>query len=267
MSDAIANALRIAAPNDMGGISRALIDALRQKAASGDPNAQAGMAQHDAAMTNPLWGSSTYLSQQPANNLGEALQKVPPEAMFLSNFLGPAPMKAYHGARSSYGAADTYNPRKSQYKAFFAAESPELANSFARSYGEAPRVYPVEIAPTARIFDPRANPEHGAALAAAIEANPSMVSGSLMGKNTLLELARKGDGGLMEFPGVQQWLKKNKFDGWRFEDTAANPGIENRSAIGMIRPGHVRSATTGDLIYGGAGAAILPYLFGGDDQK
>lgn len=91
MSDPVTNALRIAAPNDMGGIERSLIEAMRRKAAEGNQNAQAGVAQHDASMANPLWGSSTYLAQQPANTLGEMLQRVPTEAMFLANFTGPGP--------------------------------------------------------------------------------------------------------------------------------------------------------------------------------
>lgn len=114
MSDPVANALRIAAPNDMGGIERSLIEALRQKAAAGNANAQAGVAQHDASMANPLWGSSTYLSQRQVNSLGEALQKVPLEVMFLSNFMGPKappprvpnPIKAYHGSPHDFDKFD-----------------------------------------------------------------------------------------------------------------------------------------------------------------
>lgn len=114
MSDPVANALRIAAPNDMGGIERSLIEAMRRKAAEGNPNAQAGVAQHDASMANPLWGSSTYLSQRPVNSLGDALQKVPPEVMFLANFMGPKappprvpnPIKAYHGSPHDFDKFD-----------------------------------------------------------------------------------------------------------------------------------------------------------------
>lgn len=166
---------------------------------------------------------------------------------------------AYHGASSAY-KDDVYNPRKSQYRAFFAAESPDLANSFARSYGDSPRVYPVTISDTAKIFDPKGNPAHGQMLAEAIDANPGLVAGSLMGKDTIRRLATEGDGGIMEMSGVQQWLKRKGFDGWKFEDSAANPGIENRASYGMLKPGHVKSSITGETIFSNPDEAALPGL-------
>jgi hypothetical protein len=159
-----------------------------------------------------------------------------------------SPLRGYHGASMPYEGG-TYNPRKSQYKAFFGAENPELANNFARSYGDNPRVYPVEVSPSANMFDP-ANPEHSAKIVAAFDKNPSMLSGFLMGKDSLRRMLAEGDGGLMESAGVQQWLRKNKFDGWRFQDTAAPPSADGkRGAFGMIKPGFVHSSTTGDLLY------------------
>ena len=160
----------------------------------------------------------------------------------------PEPLRGYHGASMPY-EGDAYNPRKSQYKAFFGAERPELANNFARSYGDNPRVYPVEVSPSANMFNP-ANPEHSAKIVAAFDKNPGMLSGFLMGKDTLRRMLAEGDGGLMESTGVQQWLRKNKFDGWRFQDTAAPPSADDkRGAFGMLKPGFVRSSTTGDLLY------------------
>ena len=162
-------------------------------------------------------------------------------------------IRAYHGASSPYDG-DKYNPKKSQYGAFFAAESPDLANGFARLYGDAPRVYPVDIAPTAKLFDAAANPSDAAKLLAAYDKNPGLLEKTyLAGNETIKKWLASADSGMMEDKGVQKWLRKNGYDGWKFVDSAAPPSAgENRSAIGMLKPGHVYSATTGDLLYANA---------------
>jgi hypothetical protein len=164
------------------------------------------------------------------------------------------PQRAYHGAKVPY-ENDVYKPRKSQYNAFFAAEDPAYASKFARNY-EGSRVYPVDISPDAKMFD-YTNPAHTEKLAKAIEKNPGILQQTyLVSKDSIPKWIREGDAGILEDAGVQRWLRKNGYDGWKFEDTAGI-GV-NRASFGMLKPGHVRSATTGDLLYGNAPAGAIP---------
>lgn len=165
-------------------------------------------------------------------------------------------VRGYHGASSSY-EGDIYNPRRSQYRAFFAAESPELANNFARSYGDAPRVYPVDME-LKNTFD-ASNPAHGDAIVRAFEKGGLFDRNYLMGSDTIRAMLRNGDAGLMEDPGVRRWLQRRGYDSWKFEDTAAPPGIDNRTSYGVLKPGLVRDLA-GNVLFSNPETSAAPGL-------
>lgn len=165
-------------------------------------------------------------------------------------------VRGYHGASSSY-EGDIYNPRRSQYRAFFAAESPELANNFARSYGDAPRVYPVDME-LKKTFD-ASNPAHGDAIVNAFDKGGLFDRNYLMGSDTIRTMLRNGDAGLMEDPGVRRWLQRRGYDSWKFEDTAAPPGIDNRTSYGVLKPGRVRDLA-GNVLFSNPETSAAPGL-------
>lgn len=157
-------------------------------------------------------------------------------------------VSGYHGARRPYEGK--YNPKKSQYDAFFMSEEPGVANNVARHDGG--HVYPVKLAKGTKVFD-SGNPAHTEALARAIDENPHLATGSLMGKQSLMDTARKAPGELIEtFPGVTAWLRKAGFDGWKFADTATHvPG--DRTSYGLWRRGHVTSTMSGETLFAKSG--------------
>lgn len=171
------------------------------------------------------------------------------------------PIRGYHGQRQPM--VGKYDPKRSQYRAFFLSENPDHAASFARR-SEGAALYPVDLSSGARIFDATKPDVARKLVNARKKGSLSFERSYLMGTEALDDLLSKGDAGLLEDPGVQRWLRRNRYDGWKFVDDAAASSLGDRTSYGILRPGHVKSSTSGEVLF-----SEKPYIPGVilDDER
>lgn len=119
--------------------------------------------------------------------------------------------------------------------AIFVSEDPQTAAYFTHKAPRS-RIYPVYVSAN-NLFD-HTNPEHSGKLEQFIRKNfDKLFPGALFGVDSHVNLAAKGDYGILEDHDVVNWMKKQGHDGFYVKE-----GIGRPQNIALFNPSNIKSA-------------------------